>query len=95
METIKFKTCLHGRFAIVEINPWNQTMWNITTVNAKDTETACGCQNCELTEVYCSSRTTRWTFQNNEHFRFSFKREFEDFLERNIFFKEVPYENIF
>lgn len=95
METIKFKTFLHGRFAIVEINPWNQFQWNITTINSEESETTCGWQRCELTRVSCSVRTTRWTFENTEHIRFSFKREFEDFLERNIFFEEVPYEEMF
>lgn len=95
METIKFKTFLHGRFAIVEINPWNQTMWHIATINSDDSETTCGWKHCELTKVSCSMRTTRWTFENTENLRFNFKREFEDFLERNIFFEEVPYENIF
>lgn len=95
METIKFKTFLHGRFAIVEINPWNQTMWHITTINSEDSETTCGWQHCELTKVSCSMRTTRWTFENTENLRFNFKREFEDFLERNIFFEEVPFEDIF
>lgn len=95
METIKFKTFLHGRFAIVEINPWNQSMWNITTINSEDSETACGCQYCKLTKVYCGAKTTRWIFENTENLRFNFKREFEDFLKKNIFFEEVPYENIF
>jgi hypothetical protein len=95
METIKFKTFFHGRFAIVEVNPWNQFLWHITTVNAEDSETTCGWQHCKLTKVSCSMRTTRWTFENTENLRFSYKREFEDFLKKNIFFEEIPFEDIF
>lgn len=94
MEVIKFKTFLHGRFVIVEINPWNQTMWHITTVNDENSETSCGWQNCELTKVSCTATTTRWTFRNSKNLKFLFKKTFEDFLERNIFFEETPYEEI-
>lgn len=95
MELLKFKTFLHGRFVIVEINPWNQMQWDITTVNSKETETSCSWQNCELTKVHCSAKTTRWIFKNSENVKFSFQTEFENFLERNIFFEEIPYEDIF
>lgn len=95
MELIKFKTFLHGRFVIVEINPWNQMLWDIITLNSEETETSCSWQYCELTKVYCGAKTTKWTFKNSENLRFSFKREFEDFLERNIFFEEVSHDDIF
>lgn len=95
MELIKFKTFLHGRFVIVEINPWNQFMWDIITVNSEDSETACGWNNCELTKVSESPKTTRWTFRNTSNIRFSFKTDFEEFLKKNIFFEEIAYDDIF